>query len=105
MDLQSLVVERRGAADEFRATVAYLAMLRAHLTRDDLTEKARRHLLPVIEEEAAESRRLSEKLLQLDVAILKMQATPDAPSSLSFLRSARVAAHAASLLRLSSRQL
>ena len=91
MDLQSLVVERRGAADEFRATVAYLAMLRdAHLTRDDLTEKARRHLLPVIEEEAAESRRLSEKLLQLDVAILKMQATPDAPSSLSFLRSAPV---------------
>ncbi len=83
MDLQSLVAERGRVADEFRATVTYLAMLRAHLTRYDLSEETRSDLLPVIEEEADESRRLSERLLQLDVAISKMQATPDAPSRLS----------------------
>jgi len=88
MDLQSLVVERRRAADEFRATVTYLAMLRSHLTRNDLSEETRSDLLPVIEKEAAESRRLSEKLLQLDVAILKMQATPDVLSRPSPLLSA-----------------
>jgi hypothetical protein len=90
VNLQSLVVERRRVADEFRATITYLAMLRAHLARHDLTDEARRHLLPVIEEEAAESRKLSDELLQLDVAILKMKATPDAPSSPSPLLAAPV---------------
>jgi len=52
MDLQSLVVERRRAADEFRVTVTYLAMLRSHLTRNDLSEETRSDLLPVIEKEA-----------------------------------------------------
>ncbi len=81
MDLQSLVAERGRVADEFRATVTYLAMLRAHLTRYDLSEETRSDLLPVIEEEADESRRLSERLLQLDVAISKMQATPASRTS------------------------
>jgi hypothetical protein len=90
MDLQSLVAERGRVADEFRATVTYLAMLRAHLTRYDLSEETRNDLLPVIEEEAAESRRLSERLLQLDVAISKMQATPNESSRPSPLLSAPV---------------
>jgi len=80
VDLQSLDVERRRVADELHATITYLAMLRAHLARYDLSEETRSDLLPVIEEEVAESRRLSERLLQLDVAISKMQAAPHAPS-------------------------
>ncbi len=73
-------MERGRVAGEFRATVTYLAMLRSHLTRDDLSEETRSDLLRIIEEETAESRRLNERLPQLDVAILKMQAAPDVPS-------------------------
>ncbi len=80
MDLLSLLAERGRVADEFRATVTYVAMLRSHLVRKDLSDETRSDLLPVIEEEAGESRRLSERLLQLDAAILKMQAVPEAPS-------------------------
>ena len=83
MDLQSLVAERRRIAAAFRATTTYIVMLRSHVTRVDLAEEARRELLPVIEKEAAESRRLSEELLQLDVAILRLQAAPDMPSRAS----------------------
>ena len=89
MDLQSLIVERGHVAGEFRSTLTYLSMLRAQLTRD-LTEEARRHLLSVIDEEAIESHKLSERLLQLDAAILKMQATSDEPSRPSPFLSAPV---------------
>ena len=82
MDLPSLLAERERVTDDFRATLTYLAMLRAQLARD-LSEEAPQHLLSVIDEEAAESRRLSGELLQLDGAILKMQAAPNAASSAS----------------------
>ena len=88
MDLQTLIAERRRVADASRATTTYLVMLRAHLTRGDLTEEARRHLLPVIEYEETELRRLSEKLMELDAAILKMQAASYVPSGPSPLLSA-----------------
>ena len=89
MDFESLVAERGRVAREFRSTLTYLAMLRANLTRN-LNGEGRQHLLSVIDEEAAESRRLSEELLQLDVAILKLQAKLDVPSRPSPLLSAPV---------------
>jgi hypothetical protein len=84
MDLQLLIAERGRVAHEFRLTVGHIAMLRAHLTREDLAVQTRRDLLLVIEGEAAQSRQLSERLLQLDVSILKMEealALPAKPSS------------------------
>ncbi len=89
MDFESLVAERGRVAREFRSTLTYLAMLRANLTRN-LNEEGRQHLLSVIDEEAAECRRLSEELLQLDAAILKLQATLDVSSRPSPLLSAPV---------------
>jgi hypothetical protein len=83
MELQSLVAERHRIAGAFRATTAYIVMLRSHLTRGASAEQGRRELLRAVEEEAAEARRLSEELLQLDVAILKLQAVPEAPSRTS----------------------
>ena len=80
MDLQSLSAERARVVREFRTTVSHIAMLRAHLTREDLAVQTRRDLLLVIEEEAAESRQLSEMLLQLDVSILKMEAALALPA-------------------------
>ena len=72
MDVHLRMAERRRVADEFRSTLTYLAILRAQLIRS-LTDEARQHLLAVIEDEAAESHKLSEKLLELDAAILEMQ--------------------------------
>jgi hypothetical protein len=83
MELLSLIAERSRVAEAFRATTTYIVMLRSHLTRSDLTEEVRRELLPIIEEETAESHRLSEELLHIDVAILKLQASPDVPLRLS----------------------
>jgi hypothetical protein len=71
MDVHLLMAERRRVADEFRSTLTYLAILRAQLIRS--TDEARQHLLAVIEDEAAESHKLSEKHLELDAAILEMQ--------------------------------
>jgi hypothetical protein len=72
MDIHLLVAERKRVADEFRSTLTCLAILRAQLTRS-LTDEARQHLLAVIGEKVAQSRKLSEKLLEADAAILKMQ--------------------------------
>jgi hypothetical protein len=72
MDVHFLIAERRRVADELRLARACHAILRAQLT-GSLTCEARHHVLAVIGEMAAQSRRLGAKLLEVDAAILEMQ--------------------------------
>ncbi len=73
MDVHLLIKERRRVAAELRLARTCLAILRAQLT-GSLTCETRQHLVVVIGETSAQSRRLSARLLEVDAAILEMQA-------------------------------
>ncbi len=72
MDVHFLIAERRRVADELRLARACLSILRFQLT-SSLTCKGRQHVLVVIGETSAQSRKLGAKLLEVDAAILEMQ--------------------------------
>ena len=72
MDMPFLIAERRRVADEFRLARACLAILRTQLT-DVQTCEARQHLLAVIGETSAKSRKLGAKLLEVDAAVLELR--------------------------------
>jgi len=72
MDVPFLISERRRVPDEFRLARTCLAILRTQLT-DALTCEARQHLLAVIGETSAKSRRLGAKLLEVDAAVLELR--------------------------------
>jgi len=73
MDVHFLIAERRRVADELRLARTCLAILRVQLT-GSLTCEVRQHLVVVIGETSAQSRRLGARLLEVDAAILEMHA-------------------------------
>ena len=72
MDVPFLIAERRRVANEFRLARTCLAILRAQLSYS-LTRETRQHLLAVIGETSAKSRKLGAKLLQVDAAVLELR--------------------------------
>ena len=72
MDVHLMIAERRRVANEFRLARTCLAILRAQLSYS-LTRETRQHLLAVIGETSAKSRRLGAKLLEVDAAVLEMR--------------------------------
>lgn len=73
MDTHILMAERRRVAEEFRARLTCLGILRTQLS-DAFTDEARQYLYAAVDEEMAMCRGLGDKLLQLDASIQAMQA-------------------------------
>ncbi len=80
MDVHLLMAEHRRVTEAFRAKLARVAMLRTQLI-DALTDEERGRLYATVDEVAAASRELGDKLLQLDDAVRAMLRQEAAPRS------------------------
>lgn len=72
MDFHILMAERRRVADEFRARLTCLGILRKRLA-DASTDETRQHFYAAVDAEMATCRGLGDKLLQIDASIVAMQ--------------------------------
>ena len=87
-DINILMTERQRAAEDFRAQIASIGMLRGLLTEAPPGE-AREQLKTAIEDEARKFHELANRLLHLEASVLAMQRRG---ANLAPLKEARYAA-------------